>query len=247
MDGRSSRQPMTSHQIREKLDSTSACGSRLRRQPRTRRRCSHRVSFKRYYDPTTGQFLSVDPLVAATNQPYQYAEDDPANESDPTGLASAGTICGQYGSGSSQCAAAQQRSLRVVNEELANNAASNPCVHIIDVAGPVGGLLKRNVGTITTVVATGLCIAPGTDVGCGFYQATALAARTYQRSESGTPLISAQNAIDAATTAATFGLVDLPTASGTAGFSTTAATLLRAHAALPEGVGLLLDLNDGRN
>ena len=40
----------------------------------------------RYYDPTTGQFLSVDPLVAETGQPYSYANDDPINETDPTGL-----------------------------------------------------------------------------------------------------------------------------------------------------------------
>lgn len=40
----------------------------------------------RWYDPSTGQFLSVDPLVAQTQQPYQYGGDDPINETDPTGL-----------------------------------------------------------------------------------------------------------------------------------------------------------------
>jgi RHS repeat-associated protein len=40
----------------------------------------------RYYDPTTGQFLSVDPLVAQTQQAYIYAGDDPVNGSDPLGL-----------------------------------------------------------------------------------------------------------------------------------------------------------------
>ena len=39
----------------------------------------------RYYDPTTGQFLSVDPDVAETDQPFAYADDDPVNEADPTG------------------------------------------------------------------------------------------------------------------------------------------------------------------
>jgi RHS repeat-associated protein len=39
----------------------------------------------RYYDPTTGQFLSVDPDVAATHQPYEYANDNPANLTDPSG------------------------------------------------------------------------------------------------------------------------------------------------------------------
>lgn len=44
----------------------------------------------RYYDPSTASFLSVDPLVGVTQQPYGYAADDPANNSDPAGLSSCG-------------------------------------------------------------------------------------------------------------------------------------------------------------
>jgi RHS repeat-associated protein len=40
----------------------------------------------RYYDPTTGQFLSRDPLQEITGQPYSYANDNPINGTDPTGL-----------------------------------------------------------------------------------------------------------------------------------------------------------------
>ena len=40
----------------------------------------------RYYDPYTGQFLSVDPLVAITGEPYAYVGGDPVNGSDPLGL-----------------------------------------------------------------------------------------------------------------------------------------------------------------
>lgn len=43
------------------------------------------VCVARWYDPGTGQFLSVDPDLAETDQPYAYAGDDPVNESDPTG------------------------------------------------------------------------------------------------------------------------------------------------------------------
>jgi RHS repeat-associated protein len=39
----------------------------------------------RYYDPTTGQFLSVDPEVDSTDAPYAYAADDPVNGTDPLG------------------------------------------------------------------------------------------------------------------------------------------------------------------
>ena len=39
----------------------------------------------RYYDPATGQFLSVDPAVTQTGQPYTYAAGNPVSESDPSG------------------------------------------------------------------------------------------------------------------------------------------------------------------
>jgi len=39
----------------------------------------------RYYDPATGQFISVDPLISHTLQPYGYANGDPVNGTDPTG------------------------------------------------------------------------------------------------------------------------------------------------------------------
>lgn len=40
----------------------------------------------RYYDPNLGQFLSVDPVVATTGQPYLYAQGNPVTRSDPSGL-----------------------------------------------------------------------------------------------------------------------------------------------------------------
>jgi len=40
----------------------------------------------RYYDPTTSQFLTVDPLVDQTGEPYEYAGGDPVDNIDPTGL-----------------------------------------------------------------------------------------------------------------------------------------------------------------
>ena len=40
----------------------------------------------RYYDPSTAQFISVDPAVAQTAQPFSYGCNDPVNYSDPSGL-----------------------------------------------------------------------------------------------------------------------------------------------------------------
>ncbi|HEY0069701.1 MAG TPA: RHS repeat-associated core domain-containing protein [Chloroflexia bacterium] len=39
----------------------------------------------RYYDPATQQFISRDPSVALSGQPYVYAGASPLNASDPTG------------------------------------------------------------------------------------------------------------------------------------------------------------------
>jgi RHS repeat-associated protein len=45
----------------------------------------------RVYDPSTAQFLSVDPLLALTGEPYSYVGDNPLNVLDPSGQC--GIIC----------------------------------------------------------------------------------------------------------------------------------------------------------
>jgi RHS repeat-associated protein len=40
----------------------------------------------RYYDPATSQFLTRDPIVAATRSPYAYVQGNPLNGTDPSGL-----------------------------------------------------------------------------------------------------------------------------------------------------------------
>jgi len=40
----------------------------------------------RHYDPTTGVFVSVDPLVEITGEPYIYGAANPVTNSDPSGL-----------------------------------------------------------------------------------------------------------------------------------------------------------------
>lgn len=58
----------------------------------------------RYYDPATGQFLNVDPIVNETGIPYLYADDNPINDIDPRGLFAVascvlGTGTAVYGAG----------------------------------------------------------------------------------------------------------------------------------------------------
>ena len=61
----------------------------------------------RYYDPVTGQFLSVDPDVAETNQPYEYAGDNPVNITDEMGTCDTVLACAPdpAPAGMTQCAA----------------------------------------------------------------------------------------------------------------------------------------------
>ena len=42
----------------------------------------------RVYDPATAQFLTVDPMVGVTRAPYNYANDNPLNHGDASGLSS---------------------------------------------------------------------------------------------------------------------------------------------------------------
>ena len=92
---------------------------RSRRRPRTDRprRCARgsgrpsgrpgtRTDVHRYYDPTTGEFLTVDPDVASTRQPYFYAGDDPVNATDPSGLRSLPCPSWSLVAGAAGCAAA---------------------------------------------------------------------------------------------------------------------------------------------
>lgn len=46
----------------------------------------------RHYDPTTGQFLTRDPIAMLTSDPYGYAGNDPINSLDPSGLSECGDL-----------------------------------------------------------------------------------------------------------------------------------------------------------
>ena len=71
-------------------------------------------SANRYYDPTTDQFLSVDPKVAQTDQPYVFINDSPLNATDPLGL----SIGGANGESCISLSACSNPSVRVRNQGI---------------------------------------------------------------------------------------------------------------------------------
>jgi hypothetical protein len=75
-----------------RVDVRGLCSSVMRR-PSPERHCvpkvrenARGVCVARWYDPATGEFTSVDPDLAETDQAYAYAGDDPVNAGDPSGL-----------------------------------------------------------------------------------------------------------------------------------------------------------------
>ncbi|MEW6155758.1 MAG: RHS repeat-associated core domain-containing protein, partial [Actinomycetota bacterium] len=103
----------------------------------------------RYYDPATGQFVSRDPLVALTGEPYLYAAGNPINAIDPLGLAPWDGLRRTWDATGGRAIS------RAAG--LANNATE---------------FVVRNRDTIASVAAVAACV--GT-VGTGCFVATALA------------------------------------------------------------------------
>jgi RHS repeat-associated protein len=50
----------------------------------------------RVYHPATAQFLSVDPMLPITGEPYSYTGDNPLNAGDPSGLCNANPFTGGF-------------------------------------------------------------------------------------------------------------------------------------------------------
>jgi hypothetical protein len=89
-------------------------------------------SVQRYYDPGTGQFMSVDPLNGMTDAGYSFVEDNPLDGSDPTGTAphpTCGISCdpngGSSASSSSSAVSQSTASASTTSPESVN--AANGC------------------------------------------------------------------------------------------------------------------------
>jgi RHS repeat-associated protein len=170
-------------------------------------------AINRYYDPTTDQFLSIDPKVASTNQPYVFTNDNPLNSTDPMGL-SGGAI---YPPG--PCKKNCGPSITHMLKSVVNYVAKHP-------------------GDVVTVLAIGVCIA-GSGGLCAGATVVAFASRVTQRSGEGVPVISSTNLLDAFMTGASFGLLSVPTSIGERALANSPVALyvFRIHSALPDIFG----------
>jgi hypothetical protein len=115
----------------------------------------------RYYDPSTGQFLSIDPLVDETGQPYAYTGDDPVNGVDPLGL---------IGQGNTQLAK------QVEAEDAAGDVGANkPIIDIAgDVAGDLAGVAENPINFLGEAANFVIQTTPQGQVADAFSRATGL-------------------------------------------------------------------------
>jgi RHS repeat-associated protein len=91
----------------------------------------------RYYDPQTAQFLSVDPLVGLTQQPYGYAGLDPMNEVDPTG---------EWGVGDIASGVTRAAGVVVGAARAAWNSVTSPPHHTLPPSQRVNGVVVTAAG-----------------------------------------------------------------------------------------------------
>ena len=117
----------------------------------------------RYHDPVTGQFISVDPLVTTTGQPYIYGAANPTTYSDPDGL------CPISGPGSAEAcwafaAVDYTTTVHLTDETLTVITSGRPTVHYereelshsreggLDPLGAIGGIVDDAVGGLEQIV-----------------------------------------------------------------------------------------------
>ena len=177
----------------------------------------------RYYDPSTGQFASVDLMVNQTNQPYLYAGDDPVNGVDPMGL------CSMYGSTiyPGPCATTATQALQdeafIQAQANFNSGQGFSVSKGLDAVGRGVVAVAHNPGTTLEVLAAGVCVAASAGICAGFVT-LATGAELLQQEEqggltgtdvAGTLLLGATDLLSAGIT----GLVDKIATGATVGFT----------------------------
>lgn len=124
-------------------------------------------AINRYYDPATDQFLSVDPAVTQTNQPYVFTNDDPLNSTDPLGQCGGwfGFVCKAFDA-TRHGIAANSGNIGIGLGIAAAIAAA--AVLILPVTGGVAlalGVVAFTAGTTASILDTKKCLG-GSEADC---------------------------------------------------------------------------------
>ena len=111
----------------------------------------------RYYDPATGQFLTVDPLVDITGEPYAYAAGNPVGEVDVS--TGSRPDCAADGNAAQASQDSQQRSLQAVAvsgpQPLGWYVRHNPLYELL--SGPVSAAAPYVLPPLAGLAAGALC------------------------------------------------------------------------------------------
>lgn len=144
----------------------------------------------RFYDPTTGQFLTRDPIEPLTRSAYGYVYGNPLNATDPSGLIGIPGTDWWVDIGDPNC----------------NSNADGESLK--DSPGAVRDYVYDNPGTVATATAVGVCLIPIVGWGgCALAGGSALAVRVTERTwEQGFSESLATNGADTVLTAVTLGL-----------------------------------------
>ncbi len=93
----------------------------------------------RVYDPATAQFLTVDPMLAITGAPYNYASDNPLNHGDASGLSSWNPFSESFWTEGNVISESALNPIRYYEKEI--ESYENGCGYIASVASGLKGAL----------------------------------------------------------------------------------------------------------
>ena len=105
----------------------------------------------RYYDPTTAQFMSRDPMLGSTWMPYAYAANNPANLTDPSGLDPVGDFFNWLGNLGGQVAGAVGGAIGSISNGVMA-AIDNFAVRVSSFLAQAGSFLSGFVTGFTSAV-----------------------------------------------------------------------------------------------
>ena len=114
----------------------------------------------RYYDPSTAQFLTVDPLVGTTQSPYGYTGDNPLNGTDPLGLWTHG-YCFQLSGAATTGAADPSGSVAgcIMDDGEGHQGVALMTSGTLGLPDASASLYKQLVGLVKDFIANGLVSA----------------------------------------------------------------------------------------